>query len=66
MAAEVVGRAVLPAREGWWPTWMQRLLGRGRKSRRRRVVEREVEREVAEVSEFVIVDSSPLASPRGW
>lgn len=37
MAAEVVGRAVLPAREGWWPTWMQRLLGRGRTSRRRRV-----------------------------
>jgi hypothetical protein len=26
MAAEVVGRAVLPAREGWWPTWVRRLL----------------------------------------
>ena len=32
-----MGRAVLPAREGWWPTWVRRLLGQKRKVRRRGV-----------------------------
>lgn len=45
MAEEVVGRAVLPAREGWWPAWVRRLLRQGKKSRRRRVVEDASDRE---------------------